>query len=427
MGFSLSSYETALGALYGSEHEILTKHEKRFKRLIQGHVQKFGKNPIHLFSTPGRTELSGNHTDHNHGRVLAASVSLDSIAAASKNETEKVVLYSEGYDEPFEVNLKKLDALPGEKEKTGALIRGIAARFRQLGYEIGGFSGMMTSEVLPGSGLSSSASVEVLIGSIFNALYNDNSIAPEELAKIGQFAENKYFGKPCGLMDQMACAVGGIIAIDFNDPQKPIVEKVDFDFAAQQYSLLVVDTGGNHADLTKEYASVPKEMKAVANALGKEVCREIDNTDFVAEIKSLRPQVGDRAVLRALHFIAENERVQQQVAALRCSDFQKFLDLVKDSGNSSFKWLQNIYSIENVQVQGVALALALTEIFIANAGAGACRVHGGGFAGTIQVFLPNEVVENYIHLIESVFGEGKVMVLSIRPYGTVYLDALQNK
>jgi galactokinase len=269
--------------------------------------------------------------------------------------------------------------------------------------------------------------VEVLIGSIFNALYNDNNIAPEELAKIGQYAENEYFGKPCGLMDQMASAVGGIIAIDFEDPHKPLVEKVDFDFAVQHYNLLVIDTGGNHADLTEDYASVPKEMKSVAEKLGKQVCREIDYDDLIGGMRSLRQQLGDRAVLRVMHFLGDNERVVDQVMALKQRDFQKFLGLVNESGNSSFKWLQNIFTVKNVHEQGVALALALTENFISTIGEGACRVHGGGFAGTIQVFLPNFAVENYIQLVEKIFGEEKVLVLSIRPYGTVYLNEWTEK
>ncbi len=422
----MNNLNIALKNLYGNKETIVEKQQNRYSILRDIFTQKFGELEYHFFSTPGRTEIGGNHTDHNHGRVLAGSVDLDSIAIASLNYENQIVLYSEGYDTSFVVDLSKLNVAQEEKGTTNALIRGIAARFKQLGFETGGFNACMTSEILPGSGLSSSASVEVLIGSIFNTLYNNNNIAPGELAIIGQYAENEYFGKPCGLMDQMACAVGGIISIDFKDPQNPHVEKVDFDFEAQGYNLLVLDTGGNHADLTEDYASVPKEMKSVAEALKVKVCREIGYDNLIKEIKSLRLKVGDRAVLRALHFLGENERVVHQVNALENGDFKYFLELVNESGNSSFKRLQNIYTTQNVHEQGISLALALTEDFISRIGEGACRVHGGGFAGTIQVFLPNGAVENYIQLIEGIFGECKVIVLNIRPYGTVYLNELES-
>jgi galactokinase len=276
----------------------------------------------------------------------------------------------------------------------------------------------MTSDVLPGSGLSSSASVEVLIGTIINALYNDNRISNEDLAKIGQWAENKYFGKPCGLMDQMACAVGGIIAIDFKDSSNPIVEKVEFDFESQGYKLLIVDTGGNHEDLTENYASIPKDMKKVANLLGKQSCREIDYQEYLDKLMEIRDKIDDRAALRVFHFIHENERVKSQVHALRQNNFAEFLNHVEDSGNSSFKWLQNIYSTKNAREQGLTLALALTETYLAATTSGACRVHGGGFAGTIQVYLQDEHVAAYVDSMEKIFGENSVYVLSIRSYGT---------
>ncbi|KAA3614664.1 MAG: galactokinase [Calditrichaeota bacterium] len=418
--------DKALLKIYGKNDIILKNQQKRYRHLADIFKQKFGDNELHYFSTPGRTEISGNHTDHNNGRVLAASINLDSIAAVTKNNENKVILYSEGFDDPFIVDLSQLKIIQEEKETTFALIRGIAARFKQLRYEVGGFNAFMTSDVLPGSGLSSSASVEILIGTIFNALYNENTISPEELAKIGQYAENEYFGKPCGLMDQMACAVGGIISIDFKDPENPIVDKIDFDFDARQYSLLVVDTGSSHADLTDDYANIPKEMKSVAEALDSTVCREIEYEELITEIKSLRNQIGDRALLRATHFLAESERVWDQVRALKTGNFQEFLNLVKESGNSSFKWLQNIYSAKNVHDQGVSLFLAITEKFISKIGEGACRVHGGGFAGTMQVFLPNKSIEEYRQLIKKVFGENKVMALSIRAFGTVFLSDLEN-
>jgi galactokinase len=331
-------------------------------------------------------------------------------------------MISEGYPEPFIVNLDQLEKVGKEQETTSALIRGIAARFKQSGFHINGFNAVVTSDVLPGSGLSSSASIEVLIGTIFNYFFNDGKIPSQTIAIIGQYAENEYFGKPCGLMDQTSCAVGGIVTIDFKNPKEPIVKKVNFDFSHQNYSLLIVDTGGNHADLTDDYSSIPREMKSVAQKFGAEVCREINYEDLIKKIKPLRPEVGDRAILRAIHFLDDNARVGKQVEALERGDFQKFIALVNASGNSSFKWLQNIYTVKNVQEQGVSLALAITEKYISEIGEGACRVHGGGFAGTIQVFLPNTAVSEYIKLIDSVFGERKAKALSIRPYGTIYLN-----
>lgn len=400
---------------------VLHQKATRFQRLVDQFQQRFDEKNWHCFSTPGRTEIGGNHTDHNHGRVLAGSVNLDSIAVAADSDSKIVTIHSEGYAAPFVVNLEQLEKIPAEKETTSALIRGIAARFRQLGLSTGGFHACITSDVLPGSGLSSSASIEVLIGTIFNYLFNDGKISPQEIAMIGQYAENEYFGKPCGLMDQTTCAVGGIIAIDFENPNKPVVKKVNFDFSLQNYNLLVVNTGGNHADLTDDYASVPREMKSVAKEFNAEVCREINYDEFIKKINVLRHKVGDRAILRAYHFLGDNERVKEQVAALERGDFKKFLSLVNDSGNSSFKWLQNIYTVKNVHEQGMALALAITEHYISAIGAGACRVHGGGFAGTIQVFLPNDAVPEYVKLIESIFGAGTAVALNIRPLGTIYL------
>lgn len=401
---------------------VIERKIKRFQELIDKFKQKFNEQDWHLFSTPGRTEIGGNHTDHNHGRVLAGSVNLDSIAVAAINQSSMVTMRSEGYSQPFIVNLDQLDKVTAESGTTSALIRGIASRFKKLGFQIGGFNASVTSDVLPGSGLSSSASIEVLIGTIFNYLFNNGAIPPQTIALIGQYAENEYFNKPCGLMDQTTCAVGGIVTIDFKKPKEPVVKKVNFDFASQNYSLLVVDTGGNHADLTDDYASVPREMKSVAKELGAEVCREIHFDDLINKMKVLRPKVGDRAILRAFHFLGDNARVLDQVTALERGDFKQFLSSVNDSGNSSFKWLQNIYTTKNVQEQGVSLALALTEKYISERGEGACRVHGGGFAGTIQVFLPNATVSEYIKMIESVFGNGKAQLLSIRPHGSIYLN-----
>jgi galactokinase len=408
--------------LYGYDDYVLKSQQKRYDKLSNDFTTHFGIQTPQLFSTPGRTEIGGNHTDHNHGRVLAASVNVDSIAAAAKNNSDKITLFSEGYAEPFEVKLDDLSAQESEQGTTAALVRGIATRVQQLQYKIGGFEAYVTSDVLPGSGLSSSASIEVLLGTIFNALFNEGKIPPETIAMIGQFAENVYFGKPCGLMDQMTCAVGGIVSIDFKNPQMPLVKKVDFDFSVRDYRLLVVNTGGSHADLTDDYAAVPAEMKAVAKFFGNEVCREINYGEFISRIKEMRPKVGDRAILRALHFIQDNERVLQQVEALEADKFELFLELVKASGNSSFKWLQNSYSTKDVSEQGVSLALALTEKYISEIQAGACRVHGGGFAGTIQVFLPTFAVPKYIDQMEAVFGENSVLVLTIRQAGTMVIS-----
>ncbi|MDZ7330569.1 MAG: galactokinase [candidate division KSB1 bacterium] len=420
---TLQNLRSVFKEIYCTRDDLVIQSKiKRFDSLIEKFNQMFHQTDLHLFSTPGRTEIGGNHTDHNHGRVLAASVNLDSIAVAAINQTNTVTVHSEGYPQPFVVNLDQLDKVAREVGTTSALIRGIAARFKQSGFHIGGFNAVVTSDVLPGSGLSSSASIEVLIGTIFNSLFNNNSIPAQTIALIGQYAENEYFGKPCGLMDQTTCAVGGIITIDFLNPKEPTVRKVHFDFASQNYSLLVVDTGGNHADLTDEYAAVPQEMKAVARELGAEVCRQIRYHDLIAKINEIRSRVGDRAILRAIHFIGDNTRVLEQVSALEKGDFKRFLMLVNESGNSSFKWLQNIYTTKNIREQGVALALAVTEKFISDLGEGACRVHGGGFAGTIQVFLPISAVTDYIQLIESIYGTGKALVLSIRPHGSLYLN-----
>jgi galactokinase len=407
--------------IYGAGETTLAKQLARYGALIQEFQNRFRPSDVHLFSTPGRTEIGGNHTDHNHGKVLAASVNLDAIAVAAPVSDNRITIYSAGYSQPFIVTLNDLEPRTSDYWTTTGLIRGIAARFQQLGFRLGGFNACINSEVMVGSGLSSSAAIEVLLGTILNALYNGNAISPETLAAIGQYAENVHFNKPCGLMDQITCAVGGIVAIDFENPQQPRVEKVEFDFAEQNYSVLVVNTGGNHADLTEDYAAVPREMQAVAAQLGKPVCRQITRADVLQNIHRLRAAAGDRAVLRALHFLDENERVDRQAAALRVGDFAAFLREVNASGNSSCRWLQNCFTTKNVAEQGVTLALALTENFLAAIGEGACRVHGGGFAGTIQVFLPKRGVNDYMELMEAVFKPGCVQVLSIRPVGAVQI------
>lgn len=411
--------------VYGGDEQAMRKQAGRFENLLKKFNKYFrpvAAGEIRLFSVPGRTEIGGNHTDHNHGRVLAAAVDLDAIAAAVKVASPDIVIYSDGYDQPFTVDISELSARKEERRTTQALIRGIAARFRELGYSIGGFNACIASDVLPGSGLSSSAVIEVLIADILNTLYNDGKIDEETIAFCGQFAENNYFDKPCGLMDQLTCAKGGIITIDFAIPSRPGIKKVNFDFSSQDFSILVVDTGGSHADLTDDYAAIPAEMKAVAQACGRSVCREIEHNDVIRRMRKLRPAVGDRAILRALHFLEENDRVENQAAALEKGDFALFLELVQESGNSSLRWLQNCFSPGDTAHQGIMLALALTEKYNKESRVGACRVHGGGFAGTIQVFLPNHVIADYIRSMEPVFGKECVKVLNTRALGFQHTD-----
>lgn len=414
-------------ALYGKDDREIDRQLDRYRESICKFNMLFGDSDeeVQIFSTPGRTEIGGNHTDHNLGRVLAGGVNLDSIAVARPRDENIIHCYSKGYEEAFIVELDKLEPIEAEQGTTNALMRGIAARFVELGYNIGGFDAYIDSEVLPGSGLSSSASIEVLLGTILSYLYNDGKVPPELLAKIGQYAENEFFGKPCGLMDQMACAIGGFVTIDFKNLHNPIVEKIDFDIESQGYDLIVVDTGGNHSDLTEDYAAVPREMKSVAQGMGGNVCREFSMEELIENIPMLRDRVGDRAILRGMHFFAEDNRVAKQVAALKEGDFSYFLRLINESGSSSWRWLQNCYATHDPEEQGITLGLALTELFIKeNGGQGACRVHGGGFAGTIQVFLPTELTYSYIKVIETIFGQGAVTVLSIRQFGTVSVTSM---
>ena len=422
----IQKLHAGLAKVYGSDKDVIQHQIKRYEKLYTLFSEQFDEKDLHFFSTPGRTEIGGNHTDHNHGRVLAGSVNIDSIAVAAKNDTDQIKMFSDGYAEPFIVNLIDLVVNEAEKGTTFSLIRGIASRFKQLGLHIGGFNAYVSSDVLPGSGLSSSASIEVLIGTFLNYLYNDDKVTAEQIAIIGKYAENVYFGKPSGLMDQVACAYGGIVTIDFENTEAPVIKKVNFDFETTDYNLVIVDTGGNHADLTDDYASIPIEMKKVAQFFNGEVCRDLNIEQVISRMGELRGNVGDRAVLRAMHFLQENDRVVEQVAALEKNDFSQFLDLVNASGSSSFKWLQNSYTTKNTAEQGISVALALTEFFLRNKDKAACRVHGGGFAGTIQVFMPNKYMQDYKNLIQSVFGKDSVMVLSIRSHGTVHLNSLMD-
>lgn len=390
-------------------HSIVTK-------LNCGFADAFGDQPARYFSAPGRTEISGNHTDHQRGRVLAGAVNLDTVAAVRCNNTSVIRILSEGY--PLcEVDVS--DLLPKNEEinTTMALIRGVAARFTQLGCKVEGFDAYVTSTVLPGSGLSSSAAYEVLIGTIINHLFFDGKVSQPEIAMIGQYAENVYFGKPCGLMDQMASAVGGMVTIDFYHKENPVIEKVDFDFAACGHALCIIDSRASHADLTDEYAAITVELKNICGYFGKEVLTQIEEKDFVAAIPALRDQFGDRAVLRAYHFYKENARVPQQVEALKKGDFDTFLKLVKESGYSSYMYLQNVIPAGYRENQDVALSLSLCEMYLG--GRGAYRVHGGGFAGTVQAFVPVDILEAFRKGIDAVLGEGACHVLAIRPQGGV--------
>ena len=379
----------------------------------------FQTMPERYFSAPGRTEISGNHTDHQHGCVLAGAVNLDTVAAVRVNGTNKIRIQSKGYP-MCEVSLEQLTPVESEINSTPALVRGVAARFAQFGCEVKGFDAYCESTVLPGSGLSSSAAYEVLIGTIINCLFFDKKLSAIEIAQVGQYAENVFFGKPCGLMDQMASSVGAMVFIDFKDPQAPVVEKIDFDFASAEHALCIIDTGADHADLTDEYAAVPGELKALCNILGEGELRSIPKMDFYSNIQRLREEVGDRAVLRAIHIYDENQRVKLQKKALQAGDFASFLSYVTESGLSSWRYLQNVIPAGRKEKQEVAFALTIAEKLLN--GRGACRVHGGGFAGTIQAFVPNDLLEEFKNGIESVLGEGSCYVLSIRPQGGVEME-----
>ena len=384
--------------------------------LNEGFAAAFGGQPQRYFSAPGRTEIGGNHTDHQRGRVLAAAVNLEAVAAVRSNGTNVVRILSEGYP-MCQVDLSDLIPKADEINTTMALIRGVAARFTQLGCKVEGFDAYITSTVLPGSGLSSSAAYEVLIGTIVNHMFFDGKVSQPEIAMIGQYAENVYFGKPCGLMDQMASAVGNMVTIDFFDKENPVIESVDFNFASCGHALCIIDSRASHADLTDEYAAITIELKNICSYFGKDVLTQIDEQDFIANMAKLRDLYGDRAVLRAYHFYKENARVPQQVAALRQGDFDKFLQLVKQSGYSSWMYLQNVIPAGYREHQDVALSLALCENYLN--GRGAYRVHGGGFAGTVQAFVPMDMLETFRQGIDAVLGDGACHVLSIRPHGGV--------
>jgi len=405
---------SALQALYGVEPAELKKHAKRYIALLRQFNSSFSHPEVTFFSSPGRTEIGGNHTDHNYGRVLAGAVNLDNVAVAAKNNTNMIRILSEGYP-AFEVDLTSLKPEKQEHLTSAALVRGICARMKELGFTIGGFDACIDGGVPKGSGLSSSASFEVLIGSMVNDLFNNGRMDPIQNAIIGQYSENNYFGKPCGLMDQTACAMGGLITIDFKDPANPVVKKVNFDFVATGFALVITDTGGNHADLNDEYASLPSDMKAVAAELGAKVLRQVSLEQVLQVAPKIREKVGDRAILRAIHFQCDNQRVVDQVNALEKNDFKAFLNMVVESGYSSYMYNQNIYPVNNVKEQGISLALALSELVLK--GQGAWRVHGGGFAGTIQAFVPQHLLGKYVTTLEHIYGPGSCHKLFIREKG----------
>jgi len=408
------AYDERLRRVYVTDEAVRAQYD-RYAALADEFARLYdGERDIRLFSAPGRTEVGGNHTDHNHGKVLAAGIDLDAVAAAAVNSENIVRVKSAGYSMDV-VDLSDLSVQENETGHSPALVRGMCQGFLNYGYKIGGFDAATASRVLSGSGLSSSAAYEVLVGTMLNYLYNDGAVDAVTIAKIAQYSENEYFGKPCGLMDQTACSVGSFVTIDFEDPKVPIIEEVKFVFASCGHALCIVDTKGNHSDLTDEYGFIRSEMESVAQYFGKSVLREVSEAEFYGEIAEVRKKVGDRAVLRAMHFYADNARVEKEVSALRAGDFEAFKQYILESGSSSYMYNQNVFSVKKPTDQPVSLALAVSERVLR--GKGAWRVHGGGFAGTIQAFVPLELLDAYKSEMERIFGEGACYVLSIRPVG----------
>ncbi|MBQ3536971.1 MAG: galactokinase [Clostridia bacterium] len=406
------AFDERLSRLYG---EDVVKSRARFLHITHLFEEKFGdREGIRFFSAPGRTEVCGNHTDHNHGQVLAAAINLDAVACAVKTDDHYIRVYSENYPGDI-IDINILEPQMNEVEKSASLVRGVAARFKELGYSIGGIDCVTVNNVLKGSGMSSSASFEVLVGTMLNYLYNDGKISPVEIAKIAQFAENKFFGKPCGLMDQMACSVGSFVQIDFCDPEKPVITPVEFDFASCGHRLCIVDTRADHADLTDDYAAIRREMEAVAGYFGKSCLREITEEAVLSNVAGIKEKLGERPLLRAIHFFEDNKRVMKEAEALKNGDFDTFKAMTIASGYSSYMYNQNVFSSAAPLSQPVSLALAVSEVILK--GKGAWRVHGGGFAGTIQAFVPESLLEEYKNSMEAIFGEGACYVLAIRPFG----------
>lgn len=412
--------KTLLAKLYGED--AVAGNVARYQELLKGYEKAFGDSgDVLLFSSPGRTEISGNHTDHNHGKVLAGSINLDCVGVAAKNSSSHVHIVSETYNQDFTIDLNHLE--PSEKKAgTVDLVKGLLKGFEESGYSVGGFNAYITSNVISAAGVSSSASFEMLLCSMLNTFFNEGRMDTVAYAHIGKYSENNYWDKASGLLDQMACAVGGLITIDFVEPSAPAVEKIDFDFGSQNHSLIIVQTGKDHADLSADYSSVPIEMKKVAQFFGKEVLSQVTEEEVIGNLSEVRRFAGDRSVLRALHFFEENKRVEAEVSALKENRFGDFLANITASGNSSWKWLQNCFTNSNYQEQGITVTLALTELFIAEKQKGACRVHGGGFAGVIMAMLPNELVDEYIGYIEGCTGKGSAFRMGIRPYGAICVN-----
>ena len=410
--------EEALHLAYPRFTEDTDFYLGRIEQVKKGFSDTYGKENPRIFSAPGRTEIGGNHTDHQHGCVLAAAVDMDILAAALPNGTKKIRILSEGFA-PDEVDLTALSIKEDEINTSAALIRGVAAKLTELGYDVEGFDLYATSNVLKGSGLSSSAAYEVMLGHVMNGLFCNNEISAVDIARIGQYAENVYFGKKSGLMDQTASSVGGVVAIDFRDNSAPVVKKLDFRFETSGYSLCIIDSGADHADLSDEYSAIPTEMKQVAAMLGTEVLREADEALFVERLAEIRKETGDRAVLRALHFFRENRRAVQEAELLEAGDFDAFLNVVKESGQSSNIYLQNVKVEGQAFHQEVQYALAVCDLLLA--GRGAFRVHGGGFAGTVQAFVPNDMLEAFRTGAEKLVGKGSCHVVSIREAGGIEL------
>ncbi len=415
----LTSTHELMEKLYGKNE--VESNVARYKDLVAKFEEEFGDKDMLIFTSPGRTEISGNHTDHNHGKVLAGSINLDCVGVAAKNDSNIVNIVSETFNQKFSINLADLS--PSSKMAgTVDLVKGLLKGFEEKGYAVGGFDAYITSNVISAAGVSSSAAFEMLLCSMLNVFFNDNKMDVVAYAHVGKYSENHYWNKSSGLLDQMACAVGGLITIDFYDPKNPVVEQIPFDFSSQNHSLIIVNTGKGHADLSADYSSVPNEMKKVAEYFGKEVCAQVKEEDVIANLSKIREYAGDRSVMRALHFFEENKRVEAEVAALKENRFDDFLAGITASGNSSWKWLQNCYTNSNVQEQGISVALALTEMFIEEKGRGACRIHGGGFAGVIMAMLPNDLVDEYIEYIEKALGKGNAYKMSIRPYGAICVN-----
>lgn len=407
-------FDENLKAVYVTDKAV-EQQRQRYAEAIKGFGELFGfDREVSIMSAPGRTEVCGNHTDHNNGKVLAAAINLDAIAVVSKNNERIIRVKSKGH----RMNVVDLNDLVPKEEHYGdstSLVKGVAAGIKNLGYTVEGFDAFTTSDVMGGSGLSSSAAFEVLLGSVFSYLYNKGQISAVEIAKVAQYSENVFFGKPCGLLDQMASSVGTFVTIDFKSTRNPVIKKVDFDFSSSGHSLCIVDTGGNHSDLTDDYAAVRNEMEAVAKALGKNVLREINENEFFNAIPEIKSKVNDRAILRAIHFYNENKRVDKAVEFLEAGNFEGFKKIILESGRSSYMLNQNVYTPKNPTEQKLSLALAISEELLK--GKGAWRVHGGGFAGTIQAFVPNNMLDTYKETIESVFGKGTCHILIIRPVG----------